>query len=157
VGLTLIYLPTRAVLDKLSGFEFAASRFNLTEEQIGTVDHYKTIAGLVLAVLAVLIALVRAVRLKSTYYEVSGDRIEWARGILQREIDNLDLFRVVDLRLQRSLLDCMVGVGQVVLVTTDKSDPEFRFEKIRGARRLYDILKEAYLAADRDRGVVHLE
>jgi hypothetical protein len=43
------------------------------------------------------------------------------------------------------------------LVTTDKSDPEFVFEKMRYSRDLYDIIKKASLEADRKTGVVHLE
>jgi hypothetical protein len=69
----------------------------------------------------------------------------------------MDMFRVIDLKLRRSLLDCIVGVGTIGLITTDKTDPEFKFEKIRGARRLYDIIKKASLDADRKNSVIHLE
>jgi uncharacterized membrane protein YdbT with pleckstrin-like domain len=101
--------------------------------------------------------LLKVVYLKMIYYEVSGDRIEWSRGILDRRVDNLDMFRVIDLKLRRSLLDCIFGIGTVALITTDKTDPEFVFEKIRGSRELYDIVKKASLEADRRTGVVHLE
>jgi hypothetical protein len=42
-------------------------------------------------------------------------------------------------------------------MTTDKSDPEFVFEKVRHCRELYDVIKRASLEADRRTGVVHLE
>jgi hypothetical protein len=45
----------------------------------------------------------------------------------------------------------------VALVTTDKTDPEFEFEKVRDCRYLYDVIKKASLEADRKTGVVHLE
>jgi hypothetical protein len=67
------------------------------------------------------------------------------------------MFRVVDLKMRRNLLDCIFGVGTIALVTTDKTDPEFVFEKIRDSRYLYDIIKKASLEADRKTGVVHLE
>ncbi len=44
-----------------------------------------------------------------------------------------------------------------MLFTTDKTDPEFIFEKIRRPRDLYDVIKEASLEADKHRSVVHLE
>ena len=91
------------------------------------------------------------------FYEVTSDRIEFSRGILDRKIDNLDMFRVIDLNLRRSLLDCVTGVGNVTLTTTDKSDPTFRFEKVRRVRTLYDVIKKASLEADRNTNVVHLE
>ncbi|MHC4762371.1 MAG: PH domain-containing protein [Planctomycetota bacterium] len=129
----------------------------LTVEQVQVFRKYRILVGAGLAVLVVLMLLVKAVRLKMIYYEVSSDRIEWGRGIFDRRIDNMDMFRVIDLKLRRSLLDCIVGVGTIGLITTDKTDPEFKFEKIRGARRLYDIIKKASLDADRKNSVIHLE
>jgi membrane protein YdbS with pleckstrin-like domain len=92
-----------------------------------------------------------------TRYEVSPDRIEWSRGILDRRVDNIDMFRVIDLKMRRSVIDCIFGIGTVGLITTDKTDPEFEFEKVHRPRELYDIIKRASLEADRRTGVVHLE
>jgi len=133
------------------------SRFTLTDQQVLLFRKYRFVAGLGLAILVMLILLIKMVKLKMTRYEVSTERIEYSRGILDRRVDNLDMFRVIDLKLRRSLLDCIVGVGTVGLITTDKTDPEFTFEKIRNSRRLYDIIKNASLDADRRSGVVHLE
>jgi hypothetical protein len=96
-------------------------------------------------------------RLKMTRYEVTADRIEYSRGLVERAVDNLDMFRVIDLKLRRSLLDCVLGIGRVELITTDKTDPEFAFEKMRHSRRLYDTIKKASLEADRRDSVIHLE
>ena len=129
----------------------------LTANQAFAIGRYRLIAGQGLVALVVLILLLKVFKLKMIYYEVTADRIEWSRGILDRRVDNVDMFRVVDLKLRRNLLDCIFGVGRVALITTDKTDPEFVFEKIRDCRYLYDIIKKASLAADRKTGVVHLE
>lgn len=134
-----------------------SSRLALNEQQLLLFRRYRIVAGLGLAMLVMLILLAKMARLKATRYEVSTDRIEWSRGILSRKVDNLDMFRVIDLKLHRSLLDCIVGVGTVIVITTDKSDPEFTFEKIRNPRKLYDIIKKASLDADRRGSVVHIE
>jgi hypothetical protein len=101
--------------------------------------------------------LLQILKLKTIHYTVSADRIEFTRGILNRRIDNLDMFRVTDIRLHRSLLDCFVGIGSVTLVTKDESDPFFDFEKVARPKHLYDIIKKASLEADRKQGVVHLD
>ena len=129
----------------------------LIDSQAFAFAGYRKIAGLALAATVLLLLLLKMVKLKMTYYEVSPQRIEWSRGILDRKVDNLDMFRVVDLKLRRSLLDCIVGVGTVGLITTDKSDPKFTFEKMRNPRSLYDIIKKASLEADRRSSVIHLE
>jgi len=131
--------------------------FGLTEEQASVFGRYCVITGIGLAVVVVLALLLRMAQLKMTYYEVTADRIEWSRGILDRKVDNLDMFRVVDLKLRRSLLDCILGIGTVGLITTDKTDPKFAFEKMRDSRRLYDVIKKASLNADQKQRVVHLE
>jgi len=130
------------------------SLFGLTDQQAITFGKYRLIAGLGLAALVVLILFVKVLKLKMTRYEVSADRIEHSRGILDRRVDNLDMFRVIDLKLYRSLLDCLLGIGTVKLITTDKTDPQFTFKKIRNSRRLYDIIKKASLDADKKTSVM---
>jgi len=129
----------------------------LTAGQAGMFAQYRVLGGLGIILVVVSILAVKVARLKMIYYEVTPDRIEWSRGILDRRVDNLDMFRVVDLKLRRSLLDCILGVGTVRLETMDKTDPKFEFEKVRDSRRLYDVIKKASLEADRSTGVVHLE
>jgi membrane protein YdbS with pleckstrin-like domain len=146
----LAKLPLETFANNLLGLK-------LTANQAFAIGRYRMIAGLGLAALAVLILLFKALKLKMINYEVTADRIEWSRGILDRRVDNIDMFRVIDLKMRRSLLDCIFGIGTVVLTTTDKSDPEFVFEKVRYCRDLYDAIKKASLEADHKGSVVHLE
>jgi uncharacterized membrane protein YdbT with pleckstrin-like domain len=129
----------------------------LSEAQVILVGRYRLMVGFGLGLLVLLILFYKALKLKMIYYEVVADRIEFSRGILDRRVDNIDMFRVVDLKLRKNLIDCIFGVGTVALITTDKTDPEFVFEKVRDSRTLYDSIKKASLEADRRTGVVHLE
>jgi len=146
IGAVLIRLP----LESMLGLE-------LTARQAEAFGQYRVLGGLGIISVVVSILAMKILRLKMIYYEVTPDRIEWSRGILDRRVDNLDMFRVIDLKLRRSPLDCILGVGTVGLVTTDKTDPKFKFEKVRDCRLLYDVIKKASLEADRRTGVVHLE
>jgi len=146
----LIRLPLESFASSLLGLK-------LTATQAFAIARYRMVAGEGIAALVILILLLKAFKLKMIYYEVTADRIEWSRGILDRRVDNVDMFRVVDLKMRRSLLDCVLGVGTVALITTDKTDTEFEFEKVRDCRYLYDVIKKASLEADRRTGVVHLE
>lgn len=129
----------------------------LTDNQALAIGEYRIIAGLGLATIVVLILVIKIVKLKMTYYEVTAERIEWERGIFDRKVDNLDMFRVIDLKMRRTVFDVILGIGTVALITTDKTDPEFVFEKVRDCRLLYDVIKKASLDADRRTGVIHLE
>lgn len=156
-GMCLIILAGLLMKYPLENLANDWLNLKLTENQISAVGTYRVITGVALGLVVVLILVLKIVKLKMTYYEVSTDRIEWGRGILDRQVDNIDMFRVIDLKMRRNLLDCIVGIGSVGLITTDKSDPEFEFEKVHRPRELYDIIKKASLEADRTTGVVHLE
>ncbi len=130
---------------------------NPTYNQALTISGYRVIAGFGLATIVVLILLIKIIKLKMIYYEVTADRIEWERGIFDRKVDNLDMFRVIDLKMRRSIFDVILGIGTVALITTDKTDPDFVFEKVRDCRLLYDVIKKASLEADKQNRVIHME
>ncbi|UCC23032.1 MAG: PH domain-containing protein [Planctomycetota bacterium] len=151
--------PSYDLADELPAEVIADSSpaFALTDEQARTFGRYRILASLGIALIVLLGLSLKMLKLKMTRYEVTADRIEWSRGILDRKVDNIDMFRVVDLNLRRSIFDCIFGIGSVGLITTDKTDPEFTFEKMRHSRQLYDVIKKASLEADRQNAVVHLE
>lgn len=130
---------------------------NVRVEQLVQIEGWLDAGALALALLAVLTLAWKALSLKSIGYEVTPDRIEWSRGIFDRNVDNIDMFRVVDLKLRQSLLECLLGIGTVIVLTSDESDPEFEFVKVGRCRNLYEALKEAGLNADKKRNVIHVE
>ena len=133
------------------------SWLHLSAQSIAVVGKYRVLLGLGVIFVVGLILFYKAWKIRMTHYEVSPDRIEYGEGVFDRKIDNLDMFRVVDIKLRRNVLDCVVGVGTVILTTTDKSHPEFEFKKIKNSRELYDTIKKASLSADRRTNVVHME
>jgi membrane protein YdbS with pleckstrin-like domain len=150
MGLVISNWPVERAVNQLLALDFS-------ENELVTFGGYRVAIGLGLVVVALLLLVLKMLKLKTTYYQVTHDRVEWSRGIFDRKVDNLDMFRVIDLKLRRSLLDCIFGIGTVELITTDKTDPQFTFEKMRDSRRLYDVIKKASLEADRNSRVVHLE
>ncbi len=156
-GLFFIILAILVIKFPLETMLARPLNLQLTEVQILMFGQYRIMAGIGLIVVVALILLFKMVQLKMTYYEVTSDRIEWSRGILDRRVDNLDMFRVVDLKMRRTIFDCIFGIGTICLITTDKSNPEFVFENIRRPRELYDVIKKASVDADRQNRVIHME
>jgi uncharacterized membrane protein YdbT with pleckstrin-like domain len=156
-GLLLLIVAGLLIKYPLENLANNTLELNLTANQALVIGRYRVLVGFGLGLLVVLILLLKVLKLKMIYYEVVADRIEFSRGILDRRVDNIDMFRVIDLKMRRSLIDCILGIGTVALITTDKTDPEFVFEKVRDSRTLYDTIKKASLEADRRTGVVHLE
>ena len=151
-GILLYNLPLENYINRLS-----VERFEFTDDQYLMVQSYRILISFAVCLFAIIYMVVKILVWKSIGYEVSPDRIEWSRGILSRKIDNLDMFRVEDLKLHQTLFDCLLGIGTVKLYTRDKSDNQFEFFKVRKPRKLYDIVKKAALKADTKQNVVHIE
>jgi len=149
VGVFLTAFPLGVQVQKLIS--------QVNEQAALWIDRAAGWLGLAVIIVTLLRAGYKATELKRIRYEVTAERIEFSRGIFSRKIDNIDMFRVVDIRLHRSLLDCVTGVGSVSLETNDETDPTFDFEKIAGPKVLYDIIKKASLQADRRQGVIHVD
>jgi uncharacterized membrane protein YdbT with pleckstrin-like domain len=132
--------------------------FENTESTAAAVTgKWRVLIGAIAGLLAVLWGAYKVLHLKSILYIVSEDRIEWVRGVFNEKIDSLDMFRITDIYLERSLLDKILGIGSVVLVSNDETDPEFVFEKIADPKDVYDTIKRIHLDADQRRRVVHVD
>ncbi|MFQ5462569.1 MAG: PH domain-containing protein [Phycisphaerae bacterium] len=63
-------------------------------------------------------------------YRLTSQRLFIEKGILSRTIDQTELIRVDDVRIYKSLLDRLFGLGTVVIRSTDASDAEIRIEGV---------------------------
>jgi ribosomal protein L40E len=145
-----------------SSINIAANQ-NPLQQQAGSggfqssMRKFRILLGLLIVLITLLWLATKIYVLRMTRYEITPQRIEYSRGLFDRKVDNLDMFRIIDMKMRRTPLDCMTGVGTVIVYTTDKTDPEFRFEKVHNPGQLYDIVKKYSLDADRGGSVVHIE
>ncbi len=153
VGTGVWFIVTKPVFNTLAPYLGQ----DVTAQTLAQAERYLDYGALGLAALVTLGFLFKLLVLKSTIYTVDAERIEYRRGIFCREVDNIDMFRVVDLKLRRTLLDILVGIGTITVITKDDSDPVFVFTKVRDCRYLYDHIRQAGLQADKDMKVVHVE
>lgn len=83
----------------------------------------------------------------TTRFKVSLRRVEYEKGILTKNVDSLELWRVLDVRYSQNLIDRMTGNGRITLVSTDKSDPELVLYGLPDHRNLFEQLRDAVQAA----------
>ena len=76
-------------------------------------------------------------------YQVSTTRVEFERGIVGKNVDSLELWRVLDVRFKQSLWDRIVGDGKVILVATDRSHPELVLHGLPQSRLMFERLRDA--------------
>ncbi|MEM7156902.1 MAG: PH domain-containing protein [Myxococcota bacterium] len=86
-------------------------------------------------------------RHRTTRFKITARRVEYERGILNREVDGLELWRVLDVRYNQTLADRLTGNGRITLIGTDKSDPELLLYGLPEHRQLFERLQDAVQVA----------
>ena len=75
-----------------------------------------------------------------TVYSLDNNRLYLKRGFLNSVIDELLLYRVLDVKLSRSLGQKIFGVGTIMLSTADQSNPSLIIKNIRHPDRTRKLL-----------------
>lgn len=88
------------------------------------------------------IILVRYLRAVASSYEVTDQRLILRRGLLMKTVDEIELYRIKDVRLDYSLLNQMVDIGTITLTSTDRTTGNAAF-----------VLRDVPMARERREGL----
>jgi membrane protein YdbS with pleckstrin-like domain len=84
-------------------------------------------------------------------YKVSLARVETEKGIIARDVDSLELWRVLDVDYKQGVLERIMGIATITLTGTDQSDPVMKLRGLPNHRKLFETLRDDVQAA-RQRG-----
>jgi uncharacterized membrane protein YdbT with pleckstrin-like domain len=87
---------------------------------------------------------------KCTSYELTTQRLKISSGVLNRKLDELELFRVKDYAMDQPLFLRILGLGNLTLVTSDASSPQVAIKAIPKVEDVREKLRTA-VQAERDR------
>ncbi len=91
---------------------------------------------------------------RATRYRVTDQRIVVETGILSRRLDQVDLYRIHDYVVERPLGQRLMGTGNLVLSTQDRSTPAIKLMRLStDVVALYERLRTATENEKRKRGV----
>ena len=93
----------------------------------------------------------------STRYELTSQRLRITQGLFSRTMEEIDLVRVRDSKVTQNLGERSLNLGDIHLFTSDSSTPEFRLENVRDPLEVREILRSAYLAEQKRRGLRYRE
>lgn len=75
---------------------------------------------------------------RSVRYKLTTHRLLIERGVLGRSVNNLDMFRVEDVRFDQAAWQRLFGVGDIVFLSTEPTVPRVAMQDIHGARELFE-------------------
>lgn len=98
---------------------------------------------------------VRWIGNRSTLYEVTEDRMILYRGIVRKSIDEIELYRVKDVRLDYSIVNQISGIGTLTITSSDETTRggPLVIRDVEHAKERREKLRELVSAARRLRGV----
>jgi membrane protein YdbS with pleckstrin-like domain len=129
--------PAPAVLHAERGVQWSAS-----EGQVVNLGIY--VVCLLTCWLAIppLYALYRFLLTNAHVYQLTDQRLLETKGLLFKDTDVLELYRVKDVGIQQPLLQRLLGCGTVILLTSDRSSPRVVLSAIRNPHAVAELLRE---------------
>ena len=111
--------------------------------------------GVLLAPVGIgLILLARAWYLvASTRYRLTTQRLFAQTGLIAKNLEEVELFRVKDVTLSQGMLDRMLGTGTVTVLSTDDTAPRLALAGIRDPMAAKEALRTAFRAARQREGM----
>ena len=89
-------------------------------------------------------------------YVLTSQRLVIISGIFSKDVDEIELFRIVDSSASQSMIDVWADVGDIYINSTDKTGL-LKMHKIKEPHKVRDSLRKQYMAARQKKGTVILE
>ncbi len=89
----------------------------------------------------------------STRYRLTTQRLFAQKGLIAKNLEEVELFRVKDVTLSQGVLQRLLGVGTVVVLSTDDTAPRLELAGIRNPMEAKEKIRGAFRAARQREGM----
>ena len=94
---------------------------------------------------------------KNMKYELTSERLRMRHGVLNKKLDELELYRVRDYKLDQPFFLRIFSLGNIILQTSDRSHPTVVIQAIPDAENLREQLRTYVEACRTRKGVRELD
>ena len=92
-------------------------------------------------VVPVFIAIWQWLVLRNVEYELTTERLKMREGVLNKDIDELELYRVHDYKLEKPFWLRIFSLGTITLRTADESNPVVVLKGLSESERVFELLR----------------
>lgn len=151
---------TTLLLPHISGIVFVAIALPLfftffagtmpDDTRAASMKTFGWIATAIILVIQLISLFIAWIRLRSTTYTVTNQRVLIEQGVFSKTVDEIDLRYVDDSQFYQSFIDRMLGIGNVTLISSDSSTPRYMLRSIKDPRAVRETVRaEAYQVSQR--------
>ena len=90
------------------------------------------------------------------WYRITNQRLFHEDGILFRRLNRIEIIDIDDLRCEQGLIERLLGVGRIIVSSSDDSHPLLVMQGINRVRHVYEIIDRAR-RRERMRHGLHVE
>jgi membrane protein YdbS with pleckstrin-like domain len=101
----------------------------------------------------VLLLLLVWIRVKSSSYRLTTQRLFVRRGWLAKHVNELELYRVKDVLVDQGGLQRLLGYGTITVLSADDTTPEVDLARISRPTAVKEMIRTQYRAARQREGV----
>jgi len=114
---------------------------------------------LLLTLAAALIVVWKWLQVMSESFEITTQRVIVRRGIIMKSVDEVELYRIKDVRLDFSLLNQIAGIGNLTVTSSDETtrNGKLAMPHIANAQARREEIRRLVDAARRERGVREID
>ena len=83
----------------------------------------------------------------SEHYLVTTERVRIIKGLLGKDREDIELFRVKDIDHSQGMSERMFNIGDITLRSADQSQPEVVLRNVADPEQVHEIIRRAMLEA----------
>ena len=92
-------------------------------------------------ILPLILLIYKYLETKSIKYELTTQRLRLTRGILNKTISDLELYRIKDYKIHQPFVYRIFGISKIELDTSDKSHPIVILDGVKDATELLNMIR----------------
>lgn len=92
-------------------------------------------------------------RTKAVRYRLTTQRLFVQTGLVAKKLEEIELFRVKDVTLSQGFLQRLLGVGTVVVLSSDDTTPRLELAGIRQPMETKETIRNAYRTSRQREGL----
>jgi uncharacterized membrane protein YdbT with pleckstrin-like domain len=125
---------------------------------LGSLTGWLTILSCAIGV-GLIVILVRWLQNMASAYEITDQRLIVKRGLFLKSIDEIELYRIKDVRVQFSLINQIADIGTITITSSDRTtgNAQFVLRDVPAARERREGIRKLVDRARQRRGVRELD
>lgn len=130
---------------------------HVTNEFVASLLYSEKAMRTIVAVFFLVHPIWKMLVIHTTNYSITNQRLIIGKGIFHRRYEEVELFRVRDISIRRSLIMRLFGLGTVIVYSRDMTSPDTRLRSISRPFVVADTLRKHVFAAKEARGLREME